>query len=237
MREIPASNRAERHSADLWQSGREYIVKVLGPKPDVAGRTREAWERAATAIERYRSCYAINPEEATALGREPPAGQFEQRLDRRRTALDVLDARERLGLSTQPAAAIDERILAVPGLLREPEPDRPSDGSPRQRSCMASAGTSSSRRQSARARNIHRTTDVRSPTQHPRACNTAVTSTITAGPYSDRARATSQPSKDARPTIRVRPTRSEPQSPPPSLSRSPSNVTDRAQTQAQIPPG
>ncbi len=124
MRENTASNRAERHSADLRQRDREYIVKVLGPEPDVDGRTRETWARAATEIERYRARYGINPAEATALGPEPLAGQFQQRHDRRSTALEVLDARETLGLSTPLAGPIDKRILAVTGLLHESEPER-----------------------------------------------------------------------------------------------------------------
>jgi len=100
-----------------------HLTAVLGPRPDPGEPNREAWDHGAGAVERYRSHYGI--EGPTALGPEPPPGEFGQRMDRRRAAGKVLDALDRLGRPAPDQGPLEERIRATPGLAHEePELDR-----------------------------------------------------------------------------------------------------------------
>lgn len=77
------------------------------------------------AIERYRDRYEIDSAEPTALGTEPPPGQFEQRRDRKQVAEQVLGALRDLGREAPQRGPLEERIRETPGLAAdEPEQDR-----------------------------------------------------------------------------------------------------------------
>ena len=90
------------------------MFAVLGPPPGRSDPNRGTWEHAASTIERYRSRYGID--DPSALGPEPPAGEFTQRKDRRQAAAQVLNALERLGRSVAHEGPLDRRILNTSAL-------------------------------------------------------------------------------------------------------------------------
>jgi hypothetical protein len=95
----------------------EHVTAVLGPQPSPSDPNREAWEHAASEIERYRTSYAID--DPSALGPEPLAGEFGQRKDRRRAAAQVLDALEKLDRLVDQYGPLDQRILNTSGLTND----------------------------------------------------------------------------------------------------------------------
>ncbi|MGI8411628.1 MAG: MobF family relaxase [Solirubrobacteraceae bacterium] len=122
MREHHATSERDpsQRDHDGEQRPGEHVTAVLGPQPEPGNPNREAWDRASTAIERYRSRYEID--DPAALGPEPPAGEFQQRLDRRQAAAEILDALDR---PVQQRGALEEQIRNTPGLAHEePERDR-----------------------------------------------------------------------------------------------------------------
>jgi len=82
---------------------------------------REAWERGALAVERYRAVHGV--EDAAALGRTPEghsAAALEQRHDWGRAGGAVLDAREQLGLADpRDWGSLEQRLEKVAGMLTE----------------------------------------------------------------------------------------------------------------------
>jgi len=70
----------------------KYLTAALGHRPDTPGPTRDSWDHAAAAIEKYRTRYEITS--PTALGPEPDAGVFRQRLDRNQAAAQILQSVE-----------------------------------------------------------------------------------------------------------------------------------------------
>ncbi|MDQ2759870.1 MAG: relaxase domain-containing protein [Actinomycetota bacterium] len=98
----------------------EHVTAVLGPQPEPGNPNREAWDRASTAIERYRSRYEID--DPAALGREPPPGEFGQRWARREAAAEILGTLDR---PVQQRGELEEQIRGGAGLTHEePERDR-----------------------------------------------------------------------------------------------------------------
>ncbi|MGI8429071.1 MAG: AAA family ATPase, partial [Solirubrobacteraceae bacterium] len=114
MREHHPASERDPNPPDLGRDRRpgEHLTAVLGPQPEPGHPSREAWDRGSSAIERYRSRYDID--DPAALGPEPPAGEFQQRQDRRDAAGEVLDALDR---PVQQRG--EERIRSIPGLAHE----------------------------------------------------------------------------------------------------------------------
>jgi conjugative relaxase-like TrwC/TraI family protein len=108
---IPIHNAAVELPTDQRRDAAR-LVEVLGGQPDPRDPAHTAWQRAATAIQRYRHDYAIADDDTPPLGPEPSPGAFQQRLDRRDTAQLVSDARDQLGLpGLEPSG--DERPPAT----------------------------------------------------------------------------------------------------------------------------
>ena len=91
----PGIATASDPAADTPEPG--YLTAVLGARPDPASPGRDAWERGADAIERYRERYAIPADEPRPLGPQPPPGRFGQRHDRTLAAEAVTTAARQLG--------------------------------------------------------------------------------------------------------------------------------------------
>ncbi|MDQ6775648.1 MAG: AAA family ATPase, partial [Actinomycetota bacterium] len=100
----------------------EYLIAVLGERPDAPDPKHDTWQRAALAIDDYRTRHDIDPDEPTALGPEPQPGQFQQRADRTRTAAEVLDALHTLERDVPEYGPIKQRIQGTPGLVPDDQP-------------------------------------------------------------------------------------------------------------------
>ena len=119
------ANSAEDRDRSLRHSGNDppRYLQALGPRP--AGQQGAGpWDRAAAAIETYRTAYNIEPSEPSALGPKPAAGAFQQRHDRAFTAGEVLEALAELDRPMRSLGPIEERLRDVPGLV-------PDDGTER----------------------------------------------------------------------------------------------------------
>jgi hypothetical protein len=82
---VDAETPADEHRRSL--SEYEHAYALLGPRRPATNEADAAWhDAAAQAIADYRTRYEIDPNEAAPLGPEPPAGAFQQRLDRRQAA-------------------------------------------------------------------------------------------------------------------------------------------------------
>ena len=84
-----------------------YILKELGERP-AAGRKREAWDRGALVIERYRAEHGIRDRD-NALGREREAGRSRSPLERSRD-LARKDAQRRLRESQRQLAQVKQKV-------------------------------------------------------------------------------------------------------------------------------
>jgi hypothetical protein len=103
----------------------EHVTRVLGERP---GRDkpveRDAWEKAARAVEAYRITHQTNPGEPTALGPEPDRRDAggRQHIDWEVAGKHVLNTREQLDLGRSGHGPTEERMARVEGLM--PEQDR-----------------------------------------------------------------------------------------------------------------
>ncbi len=94
-----------------------YVTAVLGQRPDATTPGRHAWDQAAEALQSYRDRYQIDPDEQTALGAEPRAGNFKQRHQRNQAARQVLNARRALGHDQPEHGPLSELGREIPGLV------------------------------------------------------------------------------------------------------------------------
>jgi len=114
----PTPDLSARPAPDERGDDNAAVVSVLGPRPEHDDPSLPAWQRGAATIERYRSQYNLTSGEP-ALGAEPPAGKFEQRLDRRRAAAELLDAPDQVGRSAEYEAPTPSPIRRAPRLTRD----------------------------------------------------------------------------------------------------------------------
>jgi hypothetical protein len=108
----------------------EHVRAVLGERPDRRQRAeREAWERAARSIERYRVAYEIDPAERTALGPRPEriGADYERILDWQEAGSEVVEARERLGIALPGLGPIEEKLSRIAGIMPERDIERSRD--------------------------------------------------------------------------------------------------------------
>jgi conjugative relaxase-like TrwC/TraI family protein len=106
------------HSIDYLPA---YVRGVLGERPTDT-QSREHYDTAVRAIERYRLSHEVAQTEITALGSEPDHGK-EQYNDWLAAANRVLDAREALGLD-RGDAPFSERMSRTDGLVPESSLER-----------------------------------------------------------------------------------------------------------------
>jgi conjugative relaxase-like TrwC/TraI family protein len=103
----------------------EHLTRVLGDRPgEDQPIGREAWERAARAVESYRISHDIDPAEPTALGGEPDRREArgEKHPDWRRAGKQVIEARQQLDIERPGFGPAEERMARILGLM--PEQDR-----------------------------------------------------------------------------------------------------------------
>jgi len=117
----PAITTRERTTGGIEPDAQpdHHLLSVLGQQPPDTDPRRGLWEQASQAIAGYRARYQIT--DPSALGAEPPAGEFAQRYDRRQTARQVLQALDELGRPVHHDGGLEERILNTPGLTT-PQP-------------------------------------------------------------------------------------------------------------------
>jgi hypothetical protein len=118
----PEPEPADRRLGEV-EAAPAYIERVLGDRPGDSKRA-EAWERAAASIEDYRTAYDIDGSEPTALGPEPAAGAFRQRLHRKLAAGEVLDAQAQLGRPVDAFGPVETRMREVQGLVPDEKVER-----------------------------------------------------------------------------------------------------------------
>jgi conjugative relaxase-like TrwC/TraI family protein len=110
----------------------EHLTRVLGERPGQDQPVeREAWERAARAVEAYRVTYEIDPAEPTALGSEPDRREARGRkhIDWEIAGKRIIEAREQLDIERPRHGPTEERMARVPALMPEPDRDRVLDRS------------------------------------------------------------------------------------------------------------
>jgi len=110
----------------------EHLTRVLGERPGQDQPVeRDAWERAARAVEAYRLAYEIDPAEPTALGPEPHRREArgQKHIDWETAGRHVLDARDQLDLERPGHGPTEERMARVPGLMPEHDRDHVLDRS------------------------------------------------------------------------------------------------------------
>ena len=83
----------------------DHVIDALGSPPPPGDSARMVWETGAQTIERYRERHAIPDTEPTALGPQPPAGQFTDRVAHRETAAQLTMTARELGHTPPDAQA------------------------------------------------------------------------------------------------------------------------------------